>query len=493
MSNPVIIVCAPSDTHFAQWIADQLHLNDYPASILAEDTSNLSDQHGDYITSTTTVLLIVSPNTIASDTIAVRVALARQHNATVLPLLAQYVDAFPWYVEPADVLDFSNDIERPLALLLARLPRSAPEMTFAKARDAYLNRATLKSTHTLAAYERSIDLFFAYLSDRYHDARGFLPIQSKARVTAAETPLHELSQPDAPVFLHFAQWLLSPASSNTSDKRPYKPSTVELRIAGVINWFQFMDDHGWLPPSFQLAKAKRIIRDELRGRPTHTGPAQPPDSIEEVIYFYDNQEYPPRLRKPDADTEQIRRWEITRLRNRALLHALAETGGRISEILSLNLADFPVRRSAKHEVLRVDVRGKGGHSYALRFFDSLDVIYAYIEARGARLRASAKGDVPLFVSHDPRFDGQRMSRIVAWRVVHRAARALGLKDITPHDFRHWRATQLLNAGHPIDVVQDYLGHRSIETTRTYYARTDPLRVDDAARNTGLPAPESPDE
>ena len=170
------------------------------------------------------------------------------------------------------------------------------------------------------------------------------------------------------------------------------------------------------------------------------------------------------------------------------MHTLAETGGRISEVLSLNLADIPARNLERSEVLRVEVIGKGGHSYYLRFLDSLPAIRAYITARGANLKASLKGDIPLFVSHAPRYDGTRMSRVIAWRVVQRASKALGLRSITPHDFRHWRATQLINAGHSLDVVQEYLGHRSVETTRAYYAHTDPLRVDDAVRNTGLPDP-----
>jgi len=70
-------------------------------------------------------------------------------------------------------------------------------------------------------------------------------------------------------------------------------------------------------------------------------------------------------------------------------------------------------------------------------------------------------------------------------VVRQASRALGLGNISPHDFRHWRATQLINAGYPLDVVQDYLGHRSVETTRAYYAHTDPRRVDEIARNVQL--------
>lgn len=358
-------------------------------------------------------------------------------------------------------------------------------MTFGQARDSYLQRATLKSRHTVASYERAISLFIRFLSDT--SAPGsILPITRARSTTVADTPLSALSEADSPILLYFAQWLLSPGSGDSDDKRPYQPTTVQLRLAGVQSWFQFMDDHGWLPAGFPLAKARRIVRDELRGQSRQSGPPEPPLNIEEVIFFYDDLKPPRRLTGPDASTEQHERWELTRLRNCALLRALAESGGRVSEVLSLNLDDFPERFLQRDDVLRVAVRGKGGHTYHLRFHDALPAIRAYIERRGAALRATRAGKIPLFVSHDPRFDGARMSRVVAWRIVQRAARALGLGNITPHDFRHWRATQLLNAGYPLDVVQDYLGHRSVETTRSYYAHTDPLRVDDAARNVGLP-------
>lgn len=362
---------------------------------------------------------------------------------------------------------------------------SRTPITFGQARDAYLQRATLKSRHTIEAYRRAIDLFLQFLADKSPSWR-LLPITHYQVSTPDDIPLSALSEGDAPILLYFAQWLLSPSSGHLGDHRPYKPSTVALRLAGVLNWFQFMDDHGWLPTGFRLATARRIVRDELRGHSRRFGPPQPPAHIEEIIYYYDHLERPRALDRPDADPDRIERWELTRLRNCALVRALAESGGRISEILSLNLDDFPVRALQQDDVLRIEVRGKGGHSYALRFHDSLPAIRAYIERRGAHLRATRSGRVPLFVSHDPRFDGNRMSRVVAWRVVQRAARALGLGNITPHDFRHWRATQLLNAGYPLDVVQDYLGHRSVETTRAYYAHTDPLRVDEAARRVGLP-------
>ena len=77
-----------------------------------------------------------------------------------------------------------------------------------------------------------------------------------------------------------------------------------------------------------------------------------------------------------------------------------------------------------------------------------------------------------------------MSRQSAWAVVNGARRALGLGRIHPHDFRHWRATALVNAARRLDVVQNNLGHRSVKTTRAYCAHTRKERVDQAARQAG---------
>ncbi len=435
------------------------------------------------------MLLLVSPDSRSAMYVLQDFNLARQHDLPIFPILIRPTDPLPWYLGGLSPADFTTNRDHALNRFIARhFQRPVQGVTLGEARDIYINRATLRSQHTIDAYRRAIELFFNFLADRTQNR--LLPIQDTHHTVPDDIPVTALSEEDVPVLLHFAQWMLSPASGKQGDHRPYKPSTVELRVSGLQNWFQFLDDYGWIPPDFKLAKAKRLVRDALQTRATSHTPPRPPDYLGEVIYYYDTQQPPKRLQKPDADPERVQRWELTRLRNRALLYALAETGGRISEVLSLNLADFPPRYLERNEVLRVEVLGKGGHNYYLRFYDSLAAIRDYIYARGANLRGSAQGNIPLFVSHDPRYDGSRMSRIVAWRVVQRAAKALGVGNITPHDFRHWRATQLINDGHSLDVVQDYLGHRSVETTRAYYAHTDPLRVDDAAKNTPLPGPDS---
>ncbi len=491
MSSPVFMSYSPKDIDFANYYCQQLQSSGY--TVILDENSARSGMKGQNeiqraIISSLAVITLVSPDSIVSEWVMRECAWAQQYSRLLIPVLIRLIPELPWYLKEIQVVDGTMDFPKAVKDILEILPRPDSGMTFGEARDIYLQRATLKSHHTIDAYRRAIDLFFQFLQDRKHPGQ-ILPIQCRPFTVAEELPLASLSADDAPILLQFAQWQLSPSSGNPRDKRPYKPATVELRVSGVQNWLQYLDDYGWLPPDFPLSKTKRIIGDELRNQTRSFKPPQPPEHIEEVIYYYDSQQPPKHLQRPGADQELVQRWELTRQRNCALLHALAETGGRISEILSLNLVDFPPRHLEQRDVVRVEVMGKGGHPYYLRFYDSLPAIRAYIHARGANLRSSLKGDVPLFASHDPRYDGSRMSRVVAWRIVQRASRALGLGSITPHDFRHWRATQLINAGHSLDVVQDYLGHRSVETTRSYYAHTDPLRVDEAAKNTRLPNPD----
>jgi site-specific recombinase XerD len=491
MPRQTLVVAVQEDEGIATWLQKELAQAGYNAVIrlIGIRKGPKWAKEVEQVTRTAlAVVVLISPESVLSDQMMQPVTVARQYERAVFPILTRNINSTPWYIEGLPLDDFTTDLDSAFRDLTRRLPPAHTTMTFGEARDIYTQRASLKSPHTTAAYRRAVDLFLEFLGDR--STSRFLPIQQKTYLLTEEIPISALTADDAPLFLHFAEWMLAP-TNETRDRTPYRPATIELRLAGVQNWFQFLDDHGWLPPQFQLSKAKRIANTELRGRSSRIGPPRPPDDIEEVIYYYDTLQMPKALQQPDTDNaDRIRRWELTRLRNRALLHTLAETGGRISEILSLNLTDFPERYLNRDEVLRVEVTGKGGHKYYLRFMDALPALRAYIHQRGSDLRASPSGITPLFASHDIRYDGQRMSRVVAWRVVQRAARALGLPHITPHDFRHWRATQLINAGHSLDVVQDYLGHRSVETTRSYYAHTDPLRVDDVARKTGLPHPEN---
>lgn len=317
-------------------------------------------------------------------------------------------------------------------------------MIYPFTRDAFLSEM-VRTHHTIDTYRRGIDLFIEF----------------------APKPLVQLDAGDKAILVKFTQWLL--------DERDLSPASVRLYLSACRRWFEWMSVNDHLPAAFPLAKALWALDQATRKGSTFRAdhkPPEPPEGIEQVIAYYDRASMPPKL-ATNPDPDRVARWALETLRNRALMHCLAESGGRISEVLSLRAGDFPAQAFEGDDVWRVYVKGKGGHGYYLRFRESLDYVKAYLEKRDA-------GDTELlFIAHSKRYEGRALSRQAVWHVVDAARRALGLPAIHPHDFRHYVATRLVNAGVALDVVQDYLGHRSVETTRAYYARTKEERVDAA--------------
>ena len=110
---------------------------------------------------------------------------------------------------------------------------------------------------------------------------------------------------------------------------------------------------------------------------------------------------------------------------------------------------------------------------------------AYLEARGDRY-------APLFLRHDKRRgrargsgDNLRLSPLGIWRVVKRYADLAGV-DASPHDFRHAKASTLLNRGAQLSEVQDILGHASPETTKKIYAHYETAHLRDAFDRYSVP-------
>jgi integrase/recombinase XerD len=154
------------------------------------------------------------------------------------------------------------------------------------------------------------------------------------------------------------------------------------------------------------------------------------------------------------------------LRDVALLELLYSTGGRVSEIIGINLSDLAKIESDNEVIQTIKLRGKGSKervvpigSFALVALDN------YLIRLRPALVAHAKSDSgALFLNSR----GGRISRQSAWTIVAEAAKLSGLESkVSPHALRHSYATHLLDGGADIRVVQELLGHSSVTTTQIY--------------------------
>jgi site-specific recombinase XerD len=191
--------------------------------------------------------------------------------------------------------------------------------------------------------------------------------------------------------------------------------------------------------------------------------------------------YADSLPLPGGGSESARRQRLELLRDRALIRTLYCTAMRRAEVASLNRTD--VQDGYSDQAL---ITGKGEKERVVFFdADTLAAIRTYLEAR-------ADHYLPLFIRHGagrgapgPSGARYRLSTKMIWNVVKRYSRAVGV-DASPHDFRHDKASVLLNQGAKLSEVQDILGHASPETTKKIYAHYETAHLRDAFDRYSVP-------
>ncbi len=258
-------------------------------------------------------------------------------------------------------------------------------------------------------------------------------------------------------------WPLSPASLSTAAVLTFRSwllanksvSTARTYTAAIVAYLYFLDGDDKLPEGVRLGKLvgqlKRRTVDRNQAAAVVDLDKARQVGIPGILAYYDEMPLPP-------ENDRYNR-RLSLLRNRVLVHVLYSTAARLSEVLSLNR----VKVAGGHSDTAT-ITGKGNRSRTLHLLPNVQrAIRAYLAER-------TDWNPALLVSHSNNSHGARLSESGANGIVKTAVKAQRLHaSLSAHDFRHYRATQLLRDGIPLEVVQEYLGHADISTTRGIYA------------------------
>lgn len=290
---------------------------------------------------------------------------------------------------------------------MAARARGRPQLAAAAdpAIDAFCDALWLEdglARNTLDAYRRDLTLFAAWLKATFH------------------RPILEATHADLLAYLAFRYERKAKASS----------------------------------ASRLLSTLKRFYRMQVRDGRLKADPTLDIDS--------------PKLPRPlpkslsEADVDRLlacpNAGEPRGLRDRAMLELLYATGLRVTELVTLRLAQV----SLDAGVLRVI--GKGSKERLVPIGEeALDRIQDYLRDARPALLEQRTSDA-LFVTRN----AEAMTRQMFWNLVKRYAREAGIvQPISPHVLRHAFATHLLNHGADLRVVQMLLGHADVSTTQIY--------------------------
>lgn len=208
----------------------------------------------------------------------------------------------------------------------------------------------------------------------------------------------------------------------------YAPASISRSLIAIKVFFRFLKREGVILDSvcrlLETPKIWQSIPDIL--------------SIDEMDHL---------LNQPDITHRQG-------ARDRAILELLYASGLRVSELCLLQLIDLD-----EESLL---VKGKGGKERRVplgkKASQAIDHYLAFCDG------ASTENRKELFTSKGNR----PLKRLAVWRMVKRYAVKAGImKNIHPHTFRHSFATHLLDNGADLRVIQELLGHASINSTNRY--------------------------
>ena len=167
---------------------------------------------------------------------------------------------------------------------------------------------------------------------------------------------------------------------------------------------------------------------------------------------------------PAEDLKQILS-VITGVRDRALILLLLHTGMRIGELLGVKMADIVL--SERKILLYLGEKNLHGRT----------VFYSTAAEQALKKWLATRDTTSEYLFYG--YAGKPLCYVMAWIIMKDALQKAGLegKGYSLHSLRHTFATNMLNAGLRLEVLQQLLGHLTIDITLRYARIADVTRED----------------
>jgi site-specific recombinase XerD len=250
-----------------------------------------------------------------------------------------------------------------------------------------------------------------YLSDQMLFVRYLKGTRGVSRVTEVERA-------------HVVEYLSQAERSGLGGR------TRARKLAALRSFFGYLEETGRIPAS------------PVRGIPKPKQEANAPRVLTEAEYG--------RLRAAAAADP----------RSRAIVELFLQTGIRLSEAAALTTNDVALPEAqGLPAVGTVRVRGKGRKGRTITLNSrACEALSAYLATR-----ADGERGAVLFASRM----GPGLTPRGIQRIIDKLMRSAGITGATVHTLRHTFATHMVRKGTNLRVVQEALGHSSLQTTSRY--------------------------
>jgi integrase/recombinase XerD len=277
--------------------------------------------------------------------------------------------------------------------------------------DKFLNYLAVEkgfSPNTIAAYGNDL-----------HQLAGFVEEEAARRGTI-------------PPWAAFDRQSMLSYLSDLKERR-YAATTVARKVAAIKSFFSFLVAEGMMKDN--------PTRDVPSPRVGKSLPK--PISISQARLLL---EQTTKRSTPEAK------------RDRAMLELLYATGMRVSELVSLDLADIDTEGGY------VRCFGKGHKERLIPIHRQAALAVKEYLTQARPHLAYSDEEQALFLNRR----GDRLTRQGLWQLLKGYAKSAELgAEITPHTLRHSFATHMLSGGADLRSVQELLGHANISTTQVY--------------------------